>query len=1546
MEGSSCLQLKPDESEVLPRQDIEENKGDGVKQSVLDLHDEPLGCSLKETEFEKKEETVECREDAHVGGLKVGELNKDDGKEKGSVEDTVDSKEDSVKKKIEEEGLECKLQFSGRVLRSMSAVKTDRVVKTEDGNSSEMKTIEAVEEGNDQSHGEVKEAQRKADKMEKQKHERPPKFQEKNGFTTEAWESDHFDGDVSKESKGKRGRQRKVGKRGRPRKVQESSRFEKKEIKVEAEESDQSNGGGIKKSNHNLGHSRPVKGLRTQGVEEEEDVVKAGEIYHSDVEARKKANHKQESPPKMNVSDEVEMKGIDSEMGEGDQFDCESRKKVMHQRGRPLKFQGRSGFEKKTLERQVGENDCSDDEVRKKLKRKRGRPPKVLGNDRYVKKGFTTETWESDLFDGDVSKEPKGKRGRTRKVSKRGRPRKVEENIGFEKKEVKVEAEESDQSNGGGIQKSNHNLGHGRPVKGQRTQGVEEEADVVKAGESYHSDVESRKEANHKHESPTMMNVDDRVEMKAVDAEMGEGDHFDCESRKVMHHCRRPPKLQGSYELQNTQVEVEREGIDLCNSMVKEGLLHKRGRPAKLRGGSKGLKGRVIDGRKKLGGQRRGRTKLRGSLKLNMPASTSNSEKRLIGKELNPKSSANKDGFDDMAKNNSKTSRILRPKVVNAEGDENGVKKAAGGEGNRRRSKAKQAVRDRIVDLLKAAGWTIDYRPRNKREYNDAVYVNPEGKTHWSVTLAYRVLKRYYENGGPKACPNGFVFTPIPEEELSMLKRIVQKKRVGKKKPKGEDDDTEDDGQVKKKMNKRKRKWKDNEEKKKLKLLKKKHHEMENSDGTLQRGTQVRKLQQTQKRKQCALLVRNTMDGAGSDNDGYVLYDGKRTLLSWMIDSGTVPQDGKVEYLIQRRTRTRESKSGRITRDGIQCNCCSDVFTIEEFETHAGCKGPRPFQNLCLGTRVSLLQCLLDAWNKQKESEREGFHFVDFGEDPNDDTCGICGDGGDLICCDSCPSTFHQGCLGIETFPSDNWNCVYCTCKYCGMVGNTHQRGKDDDADPTLLTCQLCEEKYHEPCIQPTDAFDDGSNSAFFCGKRCKELFERLQMLVGVKHELPEGFSWSLVQRFDIRSDVCLNEAYQKVESNSKLAVALSVMDECFLPLVDHRSGINLIHNIVYNFWSNFTRLNYSGFYTAILEKGDEIISAASIRIHGNLLAEMPFIGTRYAFRRQGMCRRLLCAIESALSSLNIEKLVIPAVPELRETWTSVFGFEPLEAACKPKMRNMNLLVFPGVDMLQKPLLEHVTEEQTMDEVSYKSGEKCSVVFDLNVSVESPAPETDDKNEPAIVESTMQLPDGTLKHTSDIMVETIDLPESATVSSSCIPAPERKLEIDLQSIYSEGATDESIVKQNLDSKHEGSVKHSDNIVGANNEVAVPFHLPRDANKELVTNGFDCTVQVSLDANDRKHHENSKLQMVECVSDFDKTLFQSEDEKISLAVSKDVTNQTSPPSPQSAQHASNGHFDVATNVSKCGPSLQVDKMDAPGEVSTPIDVNSHTRVGLQ
>lgn len=342
--------------------------------------------------------------------------------------------------------------------------------------------------------------------------------------------------------------------------------------------------------------------------------------------------------------------------------------------------------------------------------------------------------------------------------------------------------------------------------------------------------------------------------------------------------------------------------------------------------------------------------------------------------------------------------------------------------GKQSKSKSKKMLSDRILQLLVAAGWTVEYRPRNGREYNDAVYVNPEGKTHWSVTKAYYVYKEKLESSmnDQMNSTTGSGFGLLPEEDLHLLWRKTQKKRCdkGKRRPNWKDRDTNENMVSTKGIGKRTLHGKNvHKEKNRMQKKRKGSHGSHNLERI---SVSERKIKREEKhnRKRCALSARSSLEDSGSKENGYILFEGKRTILGWMIDSAIVPLNGKVQSMNCKKTQVL--LEGMITKEGIRCNCCDEVFSVLDFEVHAGAKHNERFKSLYLEGGNSLLQSFLESWNKQSESQLKGFHFVDFGVgDPNDDTCGICGDGGDLICCDGCPSTFHQSCLGIK---------VSCTC--------------------------------------------------------------------------------------------------------------------------------------------------------------------------------------------------------------------------------------------------------------------------------------------------------------------------------------------------------------------------------------------------------------------------------------------------------------------------------------------------------------------------------------
>ncbi|KAF7008408.1 hypothetical protein CFC21_023165 [Triticum aestivum] len=646
------------------------------------------------------------------------------------------------------------------------------------------------------------------------------------------------------------------------------------------------------------------------------------------------------------------------------------------------------------------------------------------------------------------------------------------------------------------------------------------------------------------------------------------------------------------------------------------------------------------------------------------------------------------------------------------------MKKPRGGP----RNALKQKLRDQIKGILLHNGWTIDLRPRKDKDYEDSVYVSPQGSSYWSITKAYAVFQEQVKSsqdenptGGPGVADASF--DAISKEDLAMLQRIVRK-RKGKKEHSAE------------------KKGGDNRSR--------------NSKGASAGRSSRNKYQNNKekvkaKHQGCALLVRGSariLEGMGN----YVPYKWKRTVLSWMIDLGVISQDAKVKYMNKKGRQA--ILDGRITRNGIYCGCCSKILTAAKFELHAGSKEHQPYANIFLEDGgIPLLQCLLDAWDKQSQYEKKGFYKIDPADDPDDDTCGICGDGGDLLCCDRCTSTFHVACLGIE-MPSGDWYCRSCICKFCSSA---------EEMTPSfteLLSCLQCSRKYHQVCTPGTErdsvSTPPGASIDHFCSPGCRKIYKRLKKLLGFKNNMEAGFSWSLVRCFAESEAAPMKRKAELVYCNSKTAVAFSVMNECFLPRIDERSGINIIHNVVYNCGSDFNRLNFSEFYTFILEFGEEVISAASVRIHGTELAEMPFIGTRGMYRGQGMCHRLLNAIESVLCSLNVRRLVIPAIPEMQKTWTSVFGFKPVGPMKKQKMKSFNLLIIHGTGLLEKRLLltAQVNRQTTSVTVecdktaSQTFGEATGSLAPVYVSQEFAVgghPETKDHDTCALIEGSSGL---------------------------------------------------------------------------------------------------------------------------------------------------------------------------------------------------------------
>uniref|UniRef100_A0A0D9X396 PHD-type domain-containing protein n=1 Tax=Leersia perrieri TaxID=77586 RepID=A0A0D9X396_9ORYZ len=409
-----------------------------------------------------------------------------------------------------------------------------------------------------------------------------------------------------------------------------------------------------------------------------------------------------------------------------------------------------------------------------------------------------------------------------------------------------------------------------------------------------------------------------------------------------------------------------------------------------------------------------------------------------------------------------------------------------------------------------------------------------------------------------------------------------------------------------------------------------------------------------------------------------------RTVLSLLIDKKIVKPREKINY---------RAKKGLITGDGmVKCVCggCSKMrrreeLTVAEFAAHGGVSSEderRPWALMFLKDGRSLSQCMLQLMamglgenssiksrRKKKTYERGAWvkrKWWDADEDDDDDVCSICHECGELVICDCCQSMFHHGCVGLDSTPPGDWFCPPCRCGVCGnsdFDDPVNSTGSSSGSlrgfsDKIVIYCNQCQREYHAGCVRENEVWCPKSEGEgpWLCSESCSNIYLHLEGLIAAASTSTAAVSMSLVVlRHGAAQDRGDGEETQ-AEEYAKLCLALDVLHECFVPLTEPRTHTDLTADIVFN----------------------------SSQVYGDKVAELPLVGTRFAHRRQGMCRLLMNKLEKLLGKIGVKRLVLPAVPELVATWTGSFGFREMGQSDRQELAHHPIVCFQGTTMCHK----------------------------------------------------------------------------------------------------------------------------------------------------------------------------------------------------------------------------------------------------------------------
>jgi GNAT superfamily N-acetyltransferase len=334
---------------------------------------------------------------------------------------------------------------------------------------------------------------------------------------------------------------------------------------------------------------------------------------------------------------------------------------------------------------------------------------------------------------------------------------------------------------------------------------------------------------------------------------------------------------------------------------------------------------------------------------------------------------------------------------------------------------------------------------------------------------------------------------------------------------------------------------------------------------------------------------------------------------------------------------------------GIRCAHCAEVVSCSQFEAHAGYQQRRqPYEHIHTAAGVNL-KAIAAAMPDEGD---EG------------------GGAADAI------DAHAREILGdLDTL-----------CGGCVLCRETDFQ--KDFGPRTIMICEQCEREFHVGCLPGAGlaplAAEPRPEDEWLCSRECGAIRRRLRALVA-RGEAPVPGAPGLT--LQVLNGAGAAGGEPPPETAAAIAEAAAIIQASFDPIIDMSTSPAtdllplMLHARAHGEW------DYRNVHVLLLRRDGAPVAAATSKVFGPQLAELPLVATLADARRQGLARVLVDAYLGELAAAGVARLALPSAQSAVATWKGGFGFEDMpDAEARLAVSQLRILVFPGTSVLWRPV--------------------------------------------------------------------------------------------------------------------------------------------------------------------------------------------------------------------------------------------------------------------